>query len=106
MRKNDLSRWDFIVAETIQFVGCGSITFAVSRIGPSYLPGLISGSQMWLLGVIQLPVLAFAAAYSQICTSHSWLSALSVTTKTSEPQDWPHLFGAWSDAYKVCRFWG
>lgn len=45
-------------------------------------------------------------AVTQMSIQHTLSSAISVATRTSDPKDWPHWFGFWSDAYTIRRFWG
>lgn len=37
---------------------------------------------------------------------YSFMSAVSVALGLTEPRDWPALFGSWSEAYTIGRFWG
>jgi hypothetical protein len=44
--------------------------------------------------------------YCGLRMMHSFLSAVFVGTRISEPEDWPALFGKLGEAYTVRRFWG
>jgi hypothetical protein len=37
---------------------------------------------------------------------HIFMSAVSVALGLTEPREWPAIFGSWSEAYTIGRFWG
>ena len=37
---------------------------------------------------------------------YSFMSAVSVALGLTEPKEWPAMFGSWSEAYTIGRFWG
>jgi len=37
---------------------------------------------------------------------YSFMSAVSVALGQTEPREWPAIFGSWSEAYTIGRFWG
>jgi hypothetical protein len=43
---------------------------------------------------------------THLTINHTWCSIIAVGSGLSQPDMWPHLFGKWSDAYTVRRFWG
>jgi len=47
-----------------------------------------------------------AASSSYMAAWHFFCSLVSVGSGWSKPDMWPDIFGKWSDAYTVRRFWG
>lgn len=47
-----------------------------------------------------------ARVFAVLNMQHSILGVISVAAGISESRHWPKLFGHWSDAYTVRRFWG
>ncbi|KAH9848680.1 membrane bound O-acyl transferase family-domain-containing protein [Lenzites betulinus] len=45
-------------------------------------------------------------SYETIKVSYALLSAVAVGSHLWGPESWPDLFGTWSEAYTVRRFWG
>lgn len=107
-RNKKLSRWAFVIVQAINLVGyiCVLRFLEVFQDIYTYLPNSSSNTPKFLLETLRLPLVAYLLAYSHISLSHLSISALSVATRTTTPQDWPHLFGVLSDAYTVRRFWG
>ncbi|PCH37581.1 hypothetical protein WOLCODRAFT_140944 [Wolfiporia cocos MD-104 SS10] len=48
----------------------------------------------------------FSTMYAFLALYYALFATVSVTIGLSEPQDWPAVFGKWSDAYTIRRFWG
>ncbi|OBZ71261.1 hypothetical protein A0H81_08450 [Grifola frondosa] len=54
-----------------------------------------------------LSIVAFCSTpYGMMNMQYSLLSVIHVVLGLSEPSDWPDVYGSWSDAYTVRRFWG
>lgn len=64
---------------------------------------------LWSQGCLMLPVnivARFGSLVGTIAMQYSLLAATFVALGISPPRDWPELYGRWSDAYTVRRFWG
>lgn len=107
-RNKKLSRRAFVIVQAINLVGYVSVLRFLEALQDiyTYLPNSSSNTPIFLLESLRLPLVAYLMAYSHISLSHLLISALSVATGTTNPQDWPHLFGILSDAYTIRRFWG
>ncbi|TFY67107.1 hypothetical protein EVJ58_g1852 [Rhodofomes roseus] len=60
-------------------------------------------------GYLLRPVDIFARVASvafELAMQHALFAAAMVTLGLSLPRDWPDIYGRWSDAYTVRRFWG
>ena len=64
---------------------------------------------LWSQGYLMLPiniVARFSSLVGMIAMHYSLLAAIFVAVGFSQPCDWPEVYGRWSDAYTVRRFWG
>ena len=60
-------------------------------------------------GYLMLPVnivARFSSLVGMIAMQYSLVAAIFVAAGISQPRDWPEVYGHWSDAYTVRRFWG
>ena len=60
-------------------------------------------------GYLMLPVniiARFSSLVGMIAMQYSLFAAIFVAAGISLPRDWPEIYGRWSDAYTVRRFWG
>lgn len=60
-------------------------------------------------GYLMLPVnivARFSSLIGMIAMQYSLFAAIFVAAGISLPRDWPEIYGCWSDAYTVRRFWG
>jgi hypothetical protein len=48
---------------------------------------------------------SFFRTVGAICLPYSVMSLVGVTTRLTDPRDWPALFGHWTEAYTVRRSW-
>lgn len=53
-----------------------------------------------------LIIARYSPSFGLIAMQYCLFAALSVALGWSVPGDWPAVYGEWSDAYTVRRFWG
>ena len=51
-------------------------------------------------------IMFLLTAYGVIHVPFILLSLVALLLRMSRPEDWPDMFGRWSDAYTLRRFWG
>ncbi|KAA1478061.1 hypothetical protein DENSPDRAFT_829531 [Dentipellis sp. KUC8613] len=63
------------------------------------------GSEGYLLRCVN--IIAFMATpYALLNLQYTVLALCTVVLGTSYPEDWPDMFGKWSECYTVRKFWG
>jgi hypothetical protein len=99
-----LTRVQFVVSRLRWLIAYGLMLDAVSiSFLKDFLPSDERMDLVWKLWAI--PIVAISVWLS-MTISHLVCSIICVGTGLSEPAVWPHLFGNWSDAYTLRRFWG
>ncbi|KAH9840645.1 membrane bound O-acyl transferase family-domain-containing protein [Rhodofomes roseus] len=63
------------------------------------------GPQAWLIRPISI-IARFSSLVGLLALENSLAAATSVALGMSLPREWPDIYGRWSDAYTVRRFWG
>ncbi|KAF9465459.1 membrane bound O-acyl transferase family-domain-containing protein [Collybia nuda] len=110
IREKNVTRGSFVAKQTISLVGYVFTLRALEvyqhTTGSNYVPKHFSGTAHSIFETLQLPLLASLTTFAHMSMSYTSLGALSVGLKISDPEDWPPLFGALSDAYTIRRFWG
>ena len=108
-KPQNISRWAFVISK-ILWAGYYYIlddlvqipfqrNFAVVRgeVGIEGLTGLFARATF---------LVYLAEVYIGMNMVYNILAAVTVSVGLSDPKDWPAIFGYWSDAYTVGRFWG
>ncbi|TFY59551.1 hypothetical protein EVG20_g7751 [Dentipellis fragilis] len=63
------------------------------------------GSEGYLLRCMN--IIAFMATpYAMLNLQYTVPALCTVALRTSNPEDWPDMFGKWSDCYTIRKFWG
>ena len=107
--QSDISRWTFVVSK-ILWVGYYYILSDLVRIPLQWNFAVVRGevSMEGLTGLFSRAtfLVYLAEVYIGMSMVYNILAAVEVSVGLSEPRDWPAIFGYWSDAYTVGRFWG
>ncbi|KAF9011676.1 hypothetical protein BDZ89DRAFT_1077549, partial [Hymenopellis radicata] len=103
------SRASFVLGRVASMFRC-MLTVDVSSLYLRHYSTLVHGGlsfdeRPWYWTMVDLYVWALSVVSNAVLL-HSILSLVSVALHLSRPEDWTHLFGYWSDAYTIRRFWG
>ena len=108
-RPTSLTRGQFIVSRAKWLVLCAlffDVCQMIARHDPSFLNTTPPMTEQGLLSCSYVMLTFFINASSCIAIVGNLLPSLVlVSTGLSEPSEWPHLFGNWSDAYTIHNFW-
>ena len=108
-RPTSLTRGQFIISQVKRLVFCAlllDVGQMIMRNNPSFhktAPPMAEQGLPWC----SYAMLTFLIHSMSIMTIVYNLipSLILVTAGLSEPSEWPHAFGSWSDAYTVHNFW-
>jgi len=102
-------RWDFLKRQSlsalIYFVIMDSIHTWTLLSPPFQRNGISLASGIYPIRLMNT-VLFFANIWAYSSFVYTLGSVVVVALHITEPSEWPPLFGRWSDAYTVRRFWG
>lgn len=73
-----------------------------ARTGNQALSITSQGSIMRCLNIIAM----IGSEYGRLNMQYLLVAMISVSLGLAYPQDWPDLFGRWTDAVTVRQFWG
>jgi hypothetical protein len=104
-----MPRAEFVVyqlAWTAFFILLYDASYTYMLGNPSFAPGGPSlAAYGWSWRCLNVLVHGVSAA-TQLSMQYGLLSVVTTVLGLSKPQDWPPLFGFWSDGYTLRRFWG
>lgn len=109
-RSENLSRWAFVVSKiswAVYYYVLGDLLQILLQWNLAVVKGELYGTGMvgWLLD--RTTFLAYLLEINvSLNLPYNVLAGASVFLGVTEARDWPALFGYWSDAYTVGRFWG
>lgn len=108
-KPQNISRWAFVVSKLL-WAGYYYILSDLEKIPLQWNFAVIRG-EVGMEGLTGLFARAtflvyLAEVYTGMNMAYNILAAVTVSVGLSEPRDWPAIFGYWSDAYTVGRFWG
>ncbi|KAF8999436.1 membrane bound O-acyl transferase family-domain-containing protein [Cyathus striatus] len=103
------SKWSFILSQsltTIYYFIILDVVHTTIVLSPAFRrDGVSLTSGGYLLRVLNTALHA-AHIWSYMSFGYTAASVLAVALNVTEPSDWPAIYGKWSDAYTVRRFWG
>ncbi|KAF8910299.1 membrane bound O-acyl transferase family-domain-containing protein [Mucidula mucida] len=103
------SRISFIIGRAVSVLRC-MLTIDVASLYLRHYSALVEGGvpleeRPWYWAMVDQFIWALLiVSNAEFC--HTIISLVSVALHLSRPEDWTHLFGYWSDAYTIRRFWG
>ncbi|KAF8315185.1 hypothetical protein DL93DRAFT_2079374 [Clavulina sp. PMI_390] len=105
---NLTSRLQFCLSRLFTTAWCASITVPLCY-SPFYIPWIREAITTPTPSAIQRAAFTIGGVFANffgIKGGHALLSCIMVALRTSEPKEWPELFGKVSDAYTLRRAWG
>jgi len=101
-------RWDFLKKQSLSVLTYFIITDIVHTSIALYPPfqrnGISLASGIYPIRLLNT-ALFFARIWAHMSFYYTLTSVVAVALHITEPSEWPPLFGRWSDAYTVNRFW-
>lgn len=104
--KTSQSRWAFVRGRF--FITLVYIAFYdVAGIYRHWLDheGLLFG-RLGLLRRASFLLAFLVTSVTYVCIPYFFLSVVAVAIGITQPADWPHMFGYWSNAWSLRNFWG
>lgn len=105
----DQSRWNFVKKQTLSALTYFIILDVVHTwivLSPAFQrDGISLESDSYPLYFLNTALHA-AHIWSYMSFGYTAASVVAVILQITEPSEWPAIYGRWSDAYTVRRFWG
>jgi len=102
------SKWTFVVHKLLSALRWYLFLDLAQTYNQSPLRSIYDsavGPQAYLMRPISI-IARFSSLVGLLALENSLAAATSVALSITTPREWPDIYGRWSDAYTVRRFWG